>query len=55
MVRILQHVGESTEPPRAGPIRNPPAAAPAWAEGTDDSDAFALEPNTQHMLDYENQ
>jgi len=46
---------ESTEPPQAGPIRDPPAAAPAWAEGTDDSDAFALEPDTQHMPDYENQ
>jgi len=49
IVRILQHLGESTEPPRAGPIPDPPA----WAEGTDDSDAFALEPNIQHLPDYE--
>ena len=48
IVRILQHLDESTEPPRAGLIRDPPAAAPAWAAGTDDSDAFALEPDTQN-------
>lgn len=55
IVRILDHLGEPTAPPRAGPIRDPPEAARAWAEGTGDIDAFALEPNTQHIPDYENQ
>jgi len=55
VVRILQHVGDSTEPPWAGLIRDSPAATTAWTEGTDGSDAFPLELNTQHMPDYENQ
>ncbi len=50
-----ENLGESSEPPRAGPIRDPPEAARAWAEAAGDIDAFALEPNTQHMPDYENQ
>ena len=55
IVRILQHLGESTEPPRAGTILDPPAAAPGWAGCTDDSDALALEPDIQHMPEDENQ
>ena len=55
IVRILQHLAEFTEPPRAGPILDPPAAALTWAGWRDDCDGFAFEPSTQHRSDCENQ
>jgi len=55
IVRILDHLGEPSEPARAGPIRDPPEMAQAWAEAGAEFDALAIELISDVMPDYENQ
>ncbi len=57
IVRILQHLGESSEPPRAGPTATRRRPRKRGPRGLVTSMLLHSNPtpNTQHMPDYDNQ